>query len=925
MKKSKAFIFAFLFAFLLAGCGVNPAVFSFPTDSSSSASKDSSGSHPDLPYSDPTKVNYVATFMNDDGTVLDSRQWMKGAIPSFYGPTPKKASGVDYDYTFSGWLPQPSPLESDATYRAQYASSSRRYLISFTNSDGSVLSSQEWAYGSLPSYEKTPTQPADAASSFTFNGWDHEITAVKGPDTYKATYTTAPKEYTVTFANDDGQILESKQWTYGNTPIYSGSTPRKATVAGYAYGFAGWSPAVVKVTKDATYTALFSESVLQKIVFSSSENKLNTSAPLSTGYSGQGIAVSSKGIHFSFAYAGLCNPTDRWQTLNGGGFFMNTSPIRGMQMLSLKKADSASSFQIYWSVTTNFTEADSQTYDANSDLTMACSFNGASPAFVKVVAVGTKTSSIAEGYFAFDEGNGYVSLSLTPIPAVGGTTSGSGVYLSGEKVTIVATPALGYNFAGWYQAGTLVSSSGSYLISLAKEDVTYEARFSICAYACLHLLTQEYGTNPAGTCAVKGEGYYLLGTNATVSAEPQDGYGFLGWYEGVTLLSTNNPYTFPVRNADATLTAKYSKKYPVSVSSKDETKGTVSGAGDFAFGSTVTVRGTPARISSISSISWYRDSSEAVSNSFTYSFVMPEAAVALTADFSGTLGYNFELGKFPQTVVEDSATLTALASATDEDSDGYLEYGSNEYKIVVGTPYGSGYYKSASGNVTFVSGAVYYFKVEPIRWKTLSGRGSATGLVISSQVLGSVAYCTSESDRIIADVTIHPNNYQYSTLRAMLNGYDGTSYSVENFTGKGFIDVAFNETEKTYIATTTVDNSAATTDSATNPQACANTDDKIFALSYDDFVSGEYGFSSSPSVNGESRRGIPTDYARATGAWISTNPGTSYFGNTFCWSRSPCAEDTNCASCLYINGEFVRRVAFGDCYGFRPSFMANLD
>jgi hypothetical protein len=47
-------------------------------------------------------------------------------------------------------------------------------------------------------------------------------------------------------------------------------------------------------------------------------------------------------------------------------------------------------------------------------------------------------------------------------------------------------------------------------------------------------------------------------------------------------------------------------------------------------------------------------------------------------------------------VVEDSATLTALASATDTDSDGYLEYGDAEYKKATGAPHGSGY-KSASG------------------------------------------------------------------------------------------------------------------------------------------------------------------------------------------------------------------------------------
>jgi hypothetical protein len=70
----------------------------------------------------------------------------------------------------------------------------------------------------------------------------------------------------------------------------------------------------------------------------------------------------------------------------------------------------------------------------------------------------------------------------------------------------------------------------------------------------------------------------------------------------------------------------------------------------------------------------------------------------------------------------------------------------------------------------------------------------------------------------------------------MLNGYDGSAYSVDNFTGKGFLDVAFTETEKAYITTTAVDNSAATTDSSSNSYACTSTSDRIFALSYKDLT-----------------------------------------------------------------------------------------
>jgi hypothetical protein len=108
-----------------------------------------------------------------------------------------------------------------------------------------------------------------------------------------------------------------------------------------------------------------------------------------------------------------------------------------------------------------------------------------------------------------------------------------------------------------------------------------------------------------------------------------------------------------------------------------------------------------------------------------------------------------------------------------------------------------------------------------------------------------------------------------------------------NFTGKGFLDVAFTEAEKAYITTTTVDNSAATTESSSNSYACANTSDKIFALSYQDFINTSYGFNSSYSNYDTARRGVLTDYARATGAWMSTDPPIT--GTVVWWSRSPSA------------------------------------
>jgi hypothetical protein len=913
-------MFAVISTLLLTSCGSSPIAFSFPSDSSSSSSSTGSGaSHPDLPCSDPTLIRHVATFANDDGKVLDSRKWAEGDTPSYYGSTPKKNSGVQYDYTFSGWAPTPAPLLADTTYKAQYAASARHYAVIFENSDGAFLESKEWAYGSTPSYDKVPSKPDDVKASYVFNGWDHSIEVVKGPTTYKATYSETPKKYSVTFANYDGSVLESKEWDYGTTPAYSGTLPTKPVSGESGYDFIGWFPAISAVEGPATYTAQYSETKLDKISFSKSENRLNDQPASSTGLSGNGIAISFQGIRFSFAYAGFCNPLDHWQTIKSGGYFLNTSPIRGLKELSLKKADASANLKIYWSATASFEETNSQTFGADSDLAVTCNFNNSMPSFIKIVALGD--SSIDEGSLCFGGHNASVSLSLISIPAEGGSVAGAGVYAAGSNVTVSATPNAGYSFAGWYSNGALASSANPYSFALESNDVSYEARFTNGVCHCLYLSSKEIATNPAGTCSVHGAGYYVDDSEATISADVQNGYGFLGWYDNDNLVSADNPYKFTVPSKDTSYTARFSKKYHVSVTSKDESKGTVSGVGDFAYTSSVTVTGTPAVADPFNAITWYDDSFAAVSTDFSYTFAMPEANVNLSADFGkARLGTSFDLGKYPQTLVEDSATLAALKTATDSDSDGYLEYGSDEYKKVAGAPYYSNY-KSLSGNVTFATGTAYYFKVEPIEWRVLSGKGTATGLVMSEKVLDKSAYYTSSSSRTVSGSTVYANNYQYSTLRAMLNGYDGSSYSVDNFTGKGFLDVAFTEAEKSCIATTTVDNSAATTESSSNSYACANTSDKIFALSYQDLINTSYGFNSSYSNYDTARRGVLTDYARATGAWMSTN--TSYFGNGLWWSRSPSASYSYNAGTVHYVGSLHYNDVFAD-YGVRPSFIVSI-
>ena len=76
---------------------------------------------------------------------------------------------------------------------ATFALKLNKYTITFKDEDGSVLCSDEWDYGTIPSCEQ-PTKQSDEQYTYVFAGWEPKVTAVKDNATYTATYTPVPLE-----------------------------------------------------------------------------------------------------------------------------------------------------------------------------------------------------------------------------------------------------------------------------------------------------------------------------------------------------------------------------------------------------------------------------------------------------------------------------------------------------------------------------------------------------------------------------------------------------------------------------------------------------------------------------------------------------------------------------------------------------------
>ncbi len=144
---------------------------------------------------------------------------------------------------------------SDATYIYRVAEA---YTVTFKKGDV-TLQSGLWEKGTTPTYSgETPTKPADAQYTYTFDDWSPAISSVTADATYTAQFNSTVNTYTVTWKDADGTTLETDEDVpYGTTLEYNGATPTKATDASYAYAFDTWSPEVGTVTGDVTYTATY--------------------------------------------------------------------------------------------------------------------------------------------------------------------------------------------------------------------------------------------------------------------------------------------------------------------------------------------------------------------------------------------------------------------------------------------------------------------------------------------------------------------------------------------------------------------------------------------------------------------------------------------------------------------------------------------
>ena len=213
------------------------------------------------------RPTYTVTFVDEDGTtILQQTQVKLDAMPT-PPADPTKAATAQYTYTFTGWTPTIVAATADATYTATYSSTVNKYTVTFVDEDGeTVLDSKQYEYGATPVAPADPTKQATAQYTYTFTGWTPAIVAVTCDATYKATYGSSVNRYTITFIDEDGTtVLASDEYEYGETPEPP-ADPSKPADDEYTYTFSGWTPEIVAVVGEATYTAQYDATPIKPVV-----------------------------------------------------------------------------------------------------------------------------------------------------------------------------------------------------------------------------------------------------------------------------------------------------------------------------------------------------------------------------------------------------------------------------------------------------------------------------------------------------------------------------------------------------------------------------------------------------------------------------------------------------------------------------------
>ena len=209
----------------------------------------------------------------------------------------------------------------------------------------------------------------------------------------------------------------------------------------------------------------------------------------------------------------------------------------------------------------------------------------------------------------------------------------------GDSVELVANTNKGYTWLGWYDGETLLSSETTFTYEMPAESKTLIAKWTY------YTLSTQTNNSEAGTYTALSDKKVTVGDSIELIASTNDGYTWLGWYDGETLISLETAFTYEMPAENKTLIAKWTY-YTLSTQANDFEAGTYTVLSD----KKVTVGDSIELVISTNKgytwLGWY-DGETLLSSETTFTYVMTAESKTITAKweiitYSITYSYTYE-------------------------------------------------------------------------------------------------------------------------------------------------------------------------------------------------------------------------------------------------------------------------------------------
>jgi M6 family metalloprotease-like protein/uncharacterized repeat protein (TIGR02543 family) len=253
------------------------------------------------------------------------------------------------------------------------------------------------------------------------------------------------------------------------------------------------------------------------------------------------------------------------------------------------------------------------------------------------------------------ETNPTYNLTLVSNPSgIGAVLTGGGFYESGTVVPISASVPEGYQFVNWTQGETLISGAASFNYTMPANNVTLTANFALIPPPTY---TLSLLVNPSNTGVVTGAGDYEEGEEVAITATANNGYQFVSWTQGETVISTAANFSYIMPANDVTLIANFEEivipTYTLTQLVNPSNYGSVTGAGIYEASTQVAI--TALANEGFMFVNW-TSGETVISTAPNLNYTMPANDVTLTA--------NFELLPPPVYTVTFTVTSTGQAAIT---------------------------------------------------------------------------------------------------------------------------------------------------------------------------------------------------------------------------------------------------------------------